>query len=52
MSNADFLKTTADVRLSLSDWLLLLGWASAHITEATPILIINTTREIGKQVQA
>ena len=49
---ADLLKQPVDIRLSVSDWLLLLGWASAHVNESTSELTVAAIREIGKQVQA
>jgi hypothetical protein len=52
MSNKDFLSRPTDIRLSLSDWLLFLGWASAHVTDATPGLITEITASIGRQVQS
>ena len=36
--------------LSLSDWLTLLGWMSAHLTEASPELIVANIRTLGNQV--
>lgn len=40
------------VTLSLSDWLTLLGWMSAHLHDASPHLIEVNIREIGTQVNA
>jgi hypothetical protein len=44
------LRTRLTVTLSLSDWMALCGWASAHVTDYTPALIENILREIGQQV--
>jgi hypothetical protein len=41
-----------DIRLSLSDWLTLCGWMSAHMTEATSGLVTRNIQEIGNQVVA
>lgn len=46
----DMLRTRLTVTLSLSDWMALCGWASAHVTDYTPALIENILREIGQQV--
>lgn len=39
-----------DVRLSLSDWLTLCGWMSAHLTEASPDLVVRNIQTICNQV--
>lgn len=44
------LKQTIDVRLSVSDWLLLMGWCSGHVTDSTPRVIEMSIYAIGKQV--
>lgn len=39
------------VTLSVSDWVLLCGWASAHLTADTPAVITAAVRSIGEQVR-
>ena len=51
MSNKEFLSHPVNVQLSLSDWLLLIGWVSAHLNESTPNVTLAAIREIGRQVQ-
>jgi hypothetical protein len=51
VSNEDFLKQNIDIRLSITDWLLLAGWSSAHVNEATPRIIQAALNEISRQVR-
>lgn len=44
------LAQTIDIRLSLSDWLTLLGWMSANLTEASPDLVTRNIQAIGTQI--
>lgn len=39
------------VTLSLSDWLLLCGWASAHLRADSPQVIVQCVQSIGTQVK-
>lgn len=41
-----------DVRLNLSEWLLLLGWAAAEFGPEPPVLIERAIRGIAYQVNA
>lgn len=52
MSRNPVLAQHIDVTLSLSDWLTLLGWMSAHLTDATADLVVTNIQMIGQQVNA
>ena len=45
----ELLSEPVNVTLSLSDWLALAGWCSAHVTEPTPHLILACLRQVGSQ---
>jgi hypothetical protein len=49
--NDTLLSTTVDVRLSVSDWLLLVGWCGANVTADTPRVIAASIHSIAKQVR-
>lgn len=52
MSNRDILSTPVTVTMSVSDWLSLAGWCSAHLNEWTPNIVVASVREICRTVDA
>lgn len=50
MTRREILATEVDVTLSISDWLSLAGWCSAHINEWTPNVVVASIREICRKM--
>lgn len=50
MSNKEILAQKVAVELPLSDWLLWLGWCTAHLNENTSRVVAESIRSASKQV--
>ena len=51
MSSWEFTRQPETVSLPIGDWLLLLGWMSAHLSADDSEIIAGIIRGIGKQVR-
>lgn len=50
VSNKEILAQKVAVELPLSDWLLWLGWCTAHLNENTSRVVAESIRSASKQV--